>query len=274
MVHYTKSQHKKDKEKSDLKEKWMQHAIQIFTEGHNSSSTPPSLQQVLTQAQRECFEQDKKTVKLSKSTLQRRVRSGQSRRAAHEHESWLAKEEAELVVSFAIECTDRGFPLSHWRLKEHVDELAQAHWGNKFPETGVGQQWTREFVSDHSDRLGMYWSRALDKSRARAVNATNKAEYFDLLERVIEGKGGDDRIPAELIYGADKSGFQLGIGQRECVIGAHGKKTQHQQCSGNRENITTLVTICGDRTTILPAIIFKGDGFQVNWVQDNPLNAS
>jgi hypothetical protein len=53
------------------------------------------------------------------------------------------------------------------------------------------------------------------------------------LERVIEGKGGDDRIPAELIYGADKSGFQLGIGQKERVIGACGKKTQHQQRSGN-----------------------------------------
>jgi hypothetical protein len=35
-----------------------------------------------------------------------------------------------------------------------------------------------------------------------------------------------------------------------------------------------LVTICGDGTAIPPAIIYKGDGFQVNWVQDNPLNAS
>jgi hypothetical protein len=120
----------------------------------------------------------------------------------------------------------------------------------------------------------MYWSRALDRSRARAVNPTTKAEYFDLLEQVIEGKGGNDRIPDELIYGADESGFQQGIGQRERVIGARNEKTQHQQRSGNRENITALVTICGDGTGIPPAIIYKGNGFQVNWVQENPLNAS
>ncbi|KAJ7436663.1 hypothetical protein B0H11DRAFT_2206972 [Mycena galericulata] len=45
------------------------------------------------------------------------------------------------------------------------------------------------FVSDHWDRLQTYWSRALDKFRARAVNEINKQEYYDLLERVIEGKG-------------------------------------------------------------------------------------
>jgi hypothetical protein len=120
----------------------------------------------------------------------------------------------------------------------------------------------------------MYWSHALDGSWAHAVNPTTKAEYFDLLEWVIKGNGGGDRIVDELIYGADKSGFQQGIGQREHVIVARNKKTQHQQQSGNRENITVLVTICGDSTAIPPAIIYKGDGFQVNWVQDNPLNAS
>ncbi|KAJ7179995.1 hypothetical protein C8R43DRAFT_848834, partial [Mycena crocata] len=69
------------------------------------------------------------------------------------------------VVSFAISLADRGFPLSHCRLKEHVDEIARARWGAKFPVDGVGKQWTKKFVSDHPDRLGTYWSRALDKSR-------------------------------------------------------------------------------------------------------------
>ncbi|KAJ7053688.1 hypothetical protein C8F01DRAFT_923423, partial [Mycena amicta] len=113
-----------------------------------------------------------------------------------------------------------------------------ARLGDDFPASGVGKQWTRRFVSDHSDRLHTYWSHALDKSRSRAVNETNKQEYFNLLERVVEGSGGDDVIPAELIYGADESGFQKGIGQKERVIGRTGKKTQHQQRSGDRENIT------------------------------------
>jgi hypothetical protein len=95
---------------------------------------------------------------------------------------------------------------------------------------------------------------------------------FDV--RSSKGKGGDDRIADELIYGADESGFQKGIGQKERVIGGKGKKRQHQQRSGDRENITVLVNICGDGTSTPPLVIYKGAAFQTSWKQDNPLNAS
>ncbi|KIL70546.1 hypothetical protein M378DRAFT_49547, partial [Amanita muscaria Koide BX008] len=80
-------------------------------------------------------------------------------------------------------------------------------------------------------------------------------------------------IPPELIYGADESGFQSGVGTRERVIGRQGKKVQHQQRSGGRENMTVLVTICADGTSLAPAVIFKGMGYQTSWKQENPLNA-
>ncbi|KAJ6452487.1 hypothetical protein C8R45DRAFT_1193916 [Mycena sanguinolenta] len=73
--------------------------------------------------------------------------------------------------------------------------------------------------------------------------------------------------------GSILSGFQKGIGQRlgERVIGGAGKNTQHhQRSSGDRENITVLVTIYGDGTTHPPTVIFKGKEFQVKWKQDNP----
>jgi hypothetical protein len=275
MTYRAKSIRKKDQELSKLREKWIKRAVVICTEGHgSSSSTQTSYAQAATQARLECLEQDKKIIEISTSTLQRRVNGGHSRQEGHKHEKWETKEEADIIIEFAIAMADRGFPLSHRRLKEHVDAILRARLGSGFPAEGVGKQWSKKFVSDHSDRLGTYWSRALDRSRARAVNPTTKAEYFDLLEHIIHRKGGDDIIPAELIYGADESGFQQGIGQRERVIGARGKKTQHQQRSGNRENITALVVICADGTAIPPAIIYKGDGFQVSWVQNNPLMAS
>ena len=58
------------------------------------------------------------------------------------------------------------------------------------------------------------------------------------------------------------------------MIGAARTKTQYQQQGGMRENITVMVTICADGTLILPTIVFKGKAFQLNWLQDNPLNAS
>ncbi|KAJ7167922.1 hypothetical protein C8R46DRAFT_835093, partial [Mycena filopes] len=105
------------------------------------------------QAQRECLQQDKKHISLSTSTLSRRLNGGLSKAEAHQHESWLTPAEADIVILFAIACADRGFPLSHRRLKEHVDVIARARWGSRFPGTGVGSQWTKTFVSDHSDRL-------------------------------------------------------------------------------------------------------------------------
>jgi hypothetical protein len=274
MTKHAESDRKKQKKASKVEEEWTVRAAEIWQEGQKSSSRPaPSLQVALNQAQKEYLDQTGKVIKLNKSRVHRRVHGGKSRQEAADDRSWLTPEETKTVVDLAIEYADRGFPLSHRRLKEHVDMILRARLGERFPAEGVGKQWTARFVSDN-ERLHMYWSRALDKSRARAVNPTTKAEYFDLLEQVIEGKGGSDKIPDELIWGADESGFQKGIGQRERVIGGKGKKTQHQQRSGDRENITVLVTICGDGTTHPPAVIFKGEGFQVKWRQDNPSNAS
>jgi hypothetical protein len=276
MVVRAKSDRVKDRAFAALRDEYYRRAIHIWRTSQASSSPekpPLGLREACKQATNECFNKTKKRIKLSKSTLGRRVKGGQSTHEVHKEQKWLTDPEEHVVINYAIECANRGFPLSHRRLKEHVDEIAGARHSNKFPANGVGCQWTRRFVSDH-DELRTYWSAPLDKSRARAVNPITKNDYFDLLERVIEGKGGDDRIPDELIYGADESGFQKGIGQKERVIGGKGKKRQHQQRSGDRENITALVCICGDGTSTPPLVIFRGEAFQASWKQDNPLNAS
>lgn len=98
--------------------------------------------------------------------------------------------------------------------------------------------------------------------------------FFDILEATVEGEGSDDVIPAELIYGMDETGLMMGVALRERVIAPAGKKIQQLQRSGKRENVTIVVTICADGTSLPPAIIFKGEGYQVSWKQNNPLQAS
>lgn len=89
-----------------------------------------------------------------------------------------------------------------------------------------------------------------------------------MLKKVRE----DFDICDELIYGADETGIRTGIGVTERVIGPAGAKIQHQQRSGNRENITVLPTICADGTSTPPTVIYKGESFQAKWLQENPLN--
>jgi Tc5 transposase DNA-binding domain len=273
MVGRAKTQRQQNKEAADFKDTWMQRAIYIYHQEQRLPK-PRSQTKICQQAEAECFQMTKKVVKLSSSTLDRRVKGGQSHKEYHKGQRWLNDEENEAVLLDITLNAQRGFPLTHRRIKEHVDEIARARHGNAFPVTGVGKKWTHRFVSDNKDRISAYWSKPLDHARARAVNPATKVHYFKMLREVMEGDGKDDVIPPELQYGVDESGFQKGVGQKERVFGASGQKIQHQRRSGDRENITVIVTICGDGTSTAPAVIFKGEGFQARWKQNNPLNAS
>ncbi|EDR04558.1 uncharacterized protein LACBIDRAFT_304343 [Laccaria bicolor S238N-H82] len=70
-----------------------------------------------------------------------------------------------MVIDYAIEVASCGFPLSHRRLKDHVDSICHARLGRKFPASGVGKNWTSRFISKHSDRLSTYWTHNLDEKR-------------------------------------------------------------------------------------------------------------
>ncbi|KIJ70358.1 hypothetical protein HYDPIDRAFT_78831 [Hydnomerulius pinastri MD-312] len=196
--------------------------------------------------------------------------TGQSITLNHNTLSNLAKGGTRL-----IEMAKRGFPLSHRRLKEHVDEICCARLGSAFPKLGVGQNWTHRFVERHSDRLRAYQAHSLDDARGRAVNPTTHKAWCNLLKDVLETGDDGHPIAPECIWGVDETGFQPGGGSsQERALGAAGKQVQYQQRSGNRENITVLVTICADGTTIAPAVIFKGKAYQSKWIENNPLKAS
>jgi hypothetical protein len=130
----------------------MQHAIQLYQE---SLSKPKSLRK-FCQEMEKCLRETKKVVKLSKSTLLRRINGGRSIQEAHEERKWLSKEEEDTVVKYAIECANHNFPFSHQWIKEHIDEIACAYWGDAFPKGGIGKQWTHRFISNHHMELKAY----------------------------------------------------------------------------------------------------------------------
>ncbi|KAL0566176.1 hypothetical protein V5O48_015844 [Marasmius crinis-equi] len=81
-------------------------------------------------------------------------------------------------------------------------------------------------------------------------------------------------ISPDCFYRADESGFIKADATKTQDIGSSAKKMQHQQGGGGRENTTVIVTICADGTAIRPSMIFKGTHYNVNWVQENPTQAS
>jgi hypothetical protein len=271
MVNQAKSNALKAQIQRRKKDDLMAQAVALFHTKEEDPNTgkPFSMRKLCQFVSDDYYKREGERIHLDDSTLARLVKGGTTRTETNGKKAWLTNEEGNIIVDFTIEVACRGFPLSPKRLREHAEHILGARLGKRFPETGLGKNWASRFITKHHDRLGMYWSSAIDSSRGRAVNPITKAEYFRLLEEI---RGRHD-IPDELLYAADETGVQTGIGVTERVVGPAKAKIQHQQRSGNRENITVLPTICADGTSVPPTVIYKGEAFQTKWLQENPLDA-
>lgn len=210
-----------------------------------------------------------KKVRLDHNTLLRRVNGGKSRAASNAEKSWLTPEETETVIKFAEELSERGIPLTHKTLEEHVNFVLTLRLGKK-GFCGVGKNWVDRFLEKHSDRLKTFFASPLERARANAANPVTHKMFYDLLENTLK----EHNIEPDCIYAADETGFMPGRACKSKVIGKATKKGQHRKESGNRQTITVMPTICADGTSIPPLAIFAGRAYQVSWKQNNPLNAS
>jgi hypothetical protein len=296
MVGRAKSDTKKAQKARAASDTWMERAVDLYHDEQARILAPKEcrkgLRQICKVVEQEYYAQYKRTTSISHATLGRLVKGGQTRSESNAAKGYLLDEEVETVINYALEVASRGFPLTHHRLKECVDEICRARLGDAFLESGVGINWTQRFCEKHDDRLQTCWTTPLDNKRRRAVNPVTNTAYFDMLEDILAGKRdyeldqelGDrsgppaDFVPVpilpENIYGMDESGFFPAGSARERVIGRRGQQTQHQQADGGRENTTVVVYICADGTALRPHVIFKGKGFQVKWAKENPIDAS
>ena len=209
-------------------------------------------------------------IKISHETIIKRAAGRSTRAKAAQTHEWLLPNEVEIVIRHILKSAEQGFPLSHRRLKEDVDRIVQARMGSEFPEEGVGKHWTRHFVEKHSHQLKTAWSTPLKTKRAKGANPTANKAWWKLLKEVLDKYD----IKTFNTYAIDEVGCQPYGAEREQVIGGKQASPHYQQRSGSRETITVLVCICADGTSLPPAVIFKGKGYQVKWAQDNPANAS
>ena len=271
MVNHAKSDTLKRQIARKVKDNLMGQALALYQakKSKPAGEKSASLRKVCQIISDDYYLRTRKRIILDHNTLARWEKGGISLTENNGRKSLLTDDEQQVIVEYILEMARCGFPLSPKRLREHAEKILRARLGDAFREEGLGKNWATRFITKHHERIGMYWSSSLDSSRGRAVNPITKDDYFDLLKNIRE----EYNIPDELVYGADETGIQTGIGVTERVIGPTGSKIQHQQRSGNRENITVLPTICADGTTIPPTVIFKGEAFQTKWLQENPLDA-
>lgn len=103
-----------------------------------------------------------KDIKLSFSTLTCLAVGGKTKAESNAKKCWLSDAEVKAVIAFIGKIGNRGFPLSHRWLKEHVDSICKACLGGLFLVSGVGKNWTDRFVEKHSEAIKMSWSQPLE----------------------------------------------------------------------------------------------------------------
>lgn len=225
MVGRAESNARKKKNQADLTEEYMQLAINLYQTAQEHGAVDlgngkkgKGLLSICQKVMQDCYAQTKKQIKLTASTLRRRVNGGRNTTQMNTEKCLLTQEEERIMVNYAINQARRGFPPNQTRLHEHANEILTARLGPDFP--GVGNNWVDRFLVRHDKELKGYWSHSLDHSRARAVNPYNHVDYFDILKKTLDGtaavEDGYSSIPEpvlpENIYAADETGIQKGIG--------------------------------------------------------------
>lgn len=133
----------------------------------------------------------------------------------------------------------------------------------------LGEKWVYRFCARHPE-IKRRWTVALESSRARALNRTNVAEFFELLHKTVE----QYNIQPENIYNMDEKGMQMGVGMRARVLVDRNQKTVHMKSDGNRELVTVLECICADGSALSPLVIFKGKRVNAQWARNNLIKAT
>ncbi|KAF2863366.1 hypothetical protein K470DRAFT_210985, partial [Piedraia hortae CBS 480.64] len=112
------------------------------------------------------------------------------------------------------------------------------------------------FVQRHKHNLDCRCLNGLDLSQHKADSRESYAKYFTLIEQIIR----QYKIQAEDIYNMDEKVFMIGNAQKTKAVFTRSQFEKGHLVragqNGSREWVTVIGSICGDGTSLPPAVIF------------------
>lgn len=83
------------------------------------------------------------------------------------------------------------------------------------------------------------------------MNSSTNDAWYQLLGKTLRAGDNGQPIAQECCWAVDEAGFQPAGGKsQEQVIGSMKEKVQHQQWDGSQENITVIITITTDESSL------------------------
>jgi hypothetical protein len=144
-----------------------------------------------------------------------------------------------------------------------------AIWAEELCGQQPNKNWLAGFNARHKDVLDRKYLNAIDLSRHKAESAASYRQYFSILRQKI----GQYRTQPQNCYNMDEKGILIGHLQKVKRVFPRALMRRQRLLStgqdGSREWITLIATICADRSSLPPALIYKatsGD-LQDSWLQ-------
>lgn len=191
-----------------------------------------------------------------KSTLYDNTR-GRFREASKKkpgRQQFIPAETEAILVQYALEMSDRGYPLTRSAFKILVVQvLRQRKVSTPFnSQTGPSNKWIRSFLKRHRE-LSLRTADSLDESRAN-LNQSDVDDYFQLLDGVLQKHS---LLPSQ-IYNMDETGFSGKETFKIKVMGRKGSKRVYQKAVRFPGHTTVVSCAAASGDVIPPLTIFEG----------------
>jgi hypothetical protein len=129
--------------------------------------------------------------------------------------------------------------------------------------------WVTRFLHRHRVDLTVKWSTGLD----RDCHQADSHYKYDLYFQLLHGKMREYNVEPHNTYNMDEKGFAIGITKRAKRMFSkavwEAKLCTAAIQDGSREWITLIACVCGDGSSLPPALVYDGkSGVQSSWVDD------
>ena len=199
---------------------------------------------------------------VARSTLQSRINGIEPRRVVHQVDQRLTPEQEDYLCSWIIDEDARGHPPSPVVVRDMAFRIASA---NSDPRP-IGKNWVSAFKK-RNPRVHSVIGKKIDVKRAHAATMESINAFF---ERYTASQAHYNILP-ENTWNMDETGLALGVCDNSMVLTSCEKRRAFKATPENREWVSILEAISPLGATLIPLVIFKGQGLQTSWFLPNSL---
>ena len=203
-----------------------------------------------------------KVLKVSETTLRRRIRKIGPKQGSRAPNNLLELTEEEELVRWILSMEQRGFPTYLVNVKRMVEHLI-SHRGTPGPIPTIGINWVYRFT-DHHPAIKKYRTRNKDHQQARQERPSVIQPWFQCIKDIKEQYG----IVDADCYNFDETGFAMGVitGSATKAVGSSANVTRITISQpGERTWCIVMEDVSATGQIIPPFIILPGKVHMRSW---------